>query len=105
LQLSELGRQLRPQAETLLAQAWAFEQALAGEDPMGRLQLGATMTIGNYLTVTMIADFRSRYPTAEVALHVANTEAIAEGVARFELDMGINRGRIPSSRTGHRVLA
>ena len=34
LQLSELGRQLRPQAETLLAQARAFEQALAGEDAM-----------------------------------------------------------------------
>ena len=29
LQLSELGRQLRPGAETLLAQAQGFEQALA----------------------------------------------------------------------------
>jgi DNA-binding transcriptional LysR family regulator len=92
LQLSELGRQLRPQAETLLAQARAFEQALAGEDPVGRLRLGATLTIGNYLAVAMIADFRARYPGAEVALHVANTQAIAEGVARFELDMGMIEG-------------
>jgi DNA-binding transcriptional LysR family regulator len=92
LQLSELGRQLRPQAETLLAQARAFEQALAGEDAMGRLQLGATMTIGNYLAVPMIADFRSRYPGAEIALRVANTQAIAEGVAGFELDVGMIEG-------------
>jgi DNA-binding transcriptional LysR family regulator len=103
LQLSELGRQLRPQAETLLAQARAFEQALAGEDGMGRLHIGATMTIGNYLAVTMIADFRSRYPDADVALTVANTEAIAEGVAGFELDMGMIEGEFqhPELETLH----
>lgn len=103
LQLSELGRQLRPQAETLLAQARAFEQALAGEDGMGRLHIGATMTIGNYLAVTMIADFRGRYRDADVALTVANTETIAEGVAGFELDMGMIEGEFqhPELETLH----
>ncbi len=92
LQLSALGHQLRPQAETLLAQARAFEQALAGENAMGRLTIGATMTIGNYLAVSMIADFRGRYREADVALTVANTETIAAGVAGFELDMGMIEG-------------
>ena len=92
LQLSELGRQLRPQAETLIAQARAFEQALAGDSGMGRLQIGATMTIGNYLAVPMIADFRNRYPDAGIVLSVANTEAIAAGVTGFELDMGMIEG-------------
>jgi DNA-binding transcriptional LysR family regulator len=92
LQLSELGKQLRPQAENLLAQARAFEQALGGEDVMGSLQIGATMTIGNYLAVKMIADFHRRYPQAQIALSVANTETIAERVARFELDMGLIEG-------------
>ena len=103
LQLSELGRQLRPQAETLLAQARAFEQALAGDDTMGRLQIGATLTIGNYLAVPMIADFRNRYPGADIALTVANTEAIAEAVARFELDMGMVEGEFhhPELETVH----
>ena len=40
LQLSELGRQLRPAAERLLAQAQAFEGAMAGEDITGRLRIG-----------------------------------------------------------------
>ena len=103
LQLNELGRQLRPQAETLLAQARGFEQALAGETGMGRLHIGATMTIGNYLAVGMIADFRSRYPDADVALTVANTETIAEGVAGFELDMGMIEGEFqhPELETLH----
>ena len=103
LQLSELGRQLRPQAETLLAQARAFEAALAGDDAMGRLKIGATMTIGNYLAVNMIADFRKRYSGADVVLNVANTESIAAGVAGFELDMGMIEGefRHPELETLH----
>lgn len=103
LQLSELGRQLRPQAETLLAQARAFEAAMAGDDAMGRLHIGATMTIGNYLAVTMIADFRKRYSGADVTLSVANTESIAAAVAGFELDMGMIEGefRHPELDTLH----
>jgi len=103
LQLSELGRQLRPGAETLLARAQGFEQALAGEAGMGRLHIGATMTIGNYLAVGMIADFRGRHPDADVALTVANTESIAEGVAGFELDMGMIEGEFqhPELETLH----
>ena len=92
LQLSELGRQVRPQAETLLAQARAFESAMAGDNTMGRLHIGATMTIGNYLAVTLIADFRQRYAGADVSLSVANTATIATQVAGFELDMGMIEG-------------
>jgi DNA-binding transcriptional LysR family regulator len=103
LQLSELGNQLRPQAENLLAQARAFEQALTGEDVVGQLHIGATLTIGNYLAVNMIADFRRRYPAADIALSVANTQIIAQRVAGFELDMGLIEGEIhhPDLETTH----
>ena len=94
LQLSELGQQLRPQAESLLEQARALEQALSGEEVIGHLQIGATLTIGNYIAVNMIADFRRQYPRADIALRVANTERIAEQVARFELDMGLIEGEL-----------
>ncbi len=94
LQLSELGQQLRPQAESLLEQARALEQALAGEEVIGRLKIGATLTIGNYIAVNMIADFRQHYPQADIVLQVANTETIAEQVASFELDMGLIEGEL-----------
>ena len=57
LKLSDLGRELRPAAENLLAQARAFENALEGGEVMGRLNVGATLTIGNYLAVGMILTF------------------------------------------------
>ena len=92
LQLSELGLQIRPDAEKLLEQATAFEHALAGQDIIGRLQIGATLTIGNYIAVNMIADYRQQNPQADIVLSVANTETIAEQVAGFELDMGLIEG-------------
>jgi DNA-binding transcriptional LysR family regulator len=94
LQLSELGKQLRPEAERLLDQARAFEQALGGEDVVGGLRIGATLTIGNYVAVNMIADFRELHPQADIALRVANTQTIAEQVAGYELDMGLIEGEL-----------
>lgn len=94
LQLSELGRQLRPRAEALLAQASDFEQSLAGDSAGGRLQIGATLTIGNYLAVEMIAAFRRHYPDIDIALGVANLQHIADQVAGFEIDLGMVEGEL-----------
>lgn len=94
LQLSELGQQLRPQAESLLEQARSLEQALTGEDVVGRLEIGATLTIGNYIAVNMIADFRQQNARSDIILRVANTETIAKQVAGFELDMGLIEGEL-----------
>ncbi|AQA17640.1 LysR family transcriptional regulator [Halioglobus japonicus] len=103
LQLSELGREIRPQAEKLLAQAQSLEAALAGAEIPGSLRLGATLTVGNYLTVPMIADFRERHAGADLSLHVANTSEIAAMVADFELDIGMIEGEVnhPRLQTRH----
>ncbi|MEM9256443.1 MAG: LysR family transcriptional regulator [Pseudomonadota bacterium] len=94
LRLSELGRQLRPDAQRLLDQAKEFERALAGGDIQGRVRAGATLTIGNYIAVGMIAAFMKRYPEADIQLSVANTEQIAERVATFQLDAGMIEGEL-----------
>jgi DNA-binding transcriptional LysR family regulator len=94
LQLSELGQQLRPQVESLMEQARSLEQALTGEDVAGRLEIGATLTIGNYIAVNMIADFRQQNTKSDIILRVANTKTIAEQVAGFELDMGLIEGEL-----------
>ncbi len=92
LRLSALGAQLRPRAEALLARARELESAFVGREVAGRIKVGATLTIGNYLAVPMIADFRLLHPDADVALTVANTESVAEQVAGFDLDMGLVEG-------------
>ncbi len=94
LRLNDLGQSLRPQAEALLMQAQEFEKAIDGQPALGDLSIGATLTIGNYLAVSMIAEFRQHHPGARVGLTVANTETIARKVASYELDAGLIEGEL-----------
>lgn len=92
LQINELGRVLRPQAEALLEQARDLEQALARHSDIGHIKVGATLTIGNYLAVGIVARYMAEQPTARVSLEVANTDSIAAKVLDFELDIGLIEG-------------
>lgn len=94
LKLNELGRQLWPRAEALLAQAMEMDQALAHHQDLGLLKVGATLTIGNYLAVGLMAQFKARQASARVQLKVANTQTIVDQVLNFELDLGMIEGEI-----------
>jgi DNA-binding transcriptional LysR family regulator len=94
LQINELGRALRPQAEALLDQAQALEQGFRRHDQVGELKVGATLTIGNYLAVDIMAEFINRYPAAKVQLNVANTAVISQQVLNFDLDVGLIEGEL-----------
>ena len=94
LQLSGLGRSLRAQAEALQEQAREFESQLASHDAVGRLRVGATLSIGNHLLVPEIAHFMREHPNARVTLDVANTAEIARRVLNFEIDIGLVEGEL-----------
>lgn len=92
LQLNELGESIRPRAEALLEQARGLESALARHQGLGHLRVGATLSIGNYLAVEIMARYMGEQAGARVELEVANTEAIVRKVANFELDLGLIEG-------------
>jgi DNA-binding transcriptional LysR family regulator len=94
LQLSALGVSLRAQAEGVLDQARDLERVLERGQPVGRLRVGATLTIGNYVVVPLMARFMRENPEAEVTLAVGNTEEIARQVSNFEIDVGMIEGEI-----------
>lgn len=94
LQLSGLGRALRPRAEALDAHARGFEQALADQSDVGLLRVGATLTIGNYVAVPLMGRFMRDQPGARVSLEIANTQEIARKVLNFEIDVGLVEGEL-----------
>jgi len=94
LQLSQLGRSLRVEAEALLDRARDLERALESGKEVGRLRIGATLTIGNHLAVPLMARFMRQNPGAALTLAVANTEEIARQVANFEIDVGLIEGEV-----------
>jgi len=94
LQLSDLGRSLRAQAEALAEQAQQLENALAARQELGLLRVGATLTIGNYVAVPLMARFMREHKGARVTLEVANTAEIARRVKNFEIDVGLIEGEL-----------
>ena len=94
LQPSDLGNALRARAEAVLDQARELERGLESQHQAARLRVGATLTIGNYLAVPLMARFMRQHPTAEVTLAVANTEEIARQVGNFEIDVGLVEGEV-----------
>lgn len=94
LELSEFGRSVRARGEALEEQAQAFEHALTREGDAGLLRIGATLTIGDYWIVPLVARFVRDRPGARATLHVANTEEIARKVKNFELDVGLVEGEL-----------
>lgn len=93
LKLNALGFQLLPKAVALLDRAEEVEELLHGQQGIGALDLGATLTIGNYLATLLISDFMQRYPGSRVRLQVRNTRGIVEGVRHHELDLGLIEGQ------------
>ena len=92
LQLNAHGNAIRPLAESLMSEAQEVEAALEQREAVGNLNVGATLTIGNYIAIPIIARFKNDYPAVDIRLHVANTEHIAEEVLNFDLDIGLIEG-------------
>ncbi len=92
LTLNALGRQLLPQAVALLDRGSEIENMLNGKSAFGSLDLGATLTIGNYLATLLIGTFMQRQPDCRVRLHVHNTAHVVQRVAHYELDLGLIEG-------------
>jgi DNA-binding transcriptional LysR family regulator len=94
LRLSARGAALRARAETLLELARELERGLADQNVEDRLRVGATLTIGNYVAVPLVARFLRAHPDLALSLEVANTVEIARQVANFELDVGLVEGEV-----------
>jgi DNA-binding transcriptional LysR family regulator len=94
LQLNEQGIALRPKVLALISRAEELESSLIRHNEIAQLKVGATLTIGNYLAVEIMAKFMQQYPAARVELDVENTAAIAAKVRNFELDIGLVEGEL-----------
>ena len=103
LKLNELGRSIRPRAEAVLEHAGELERALESRSDTGPLRVGATMTIGNYLAVPLLAQYTRQYPGTTPTLVIANTEEIARQIANFELDVALIEGAVANDEHLHLI--
>ncbi|WP_051532259.1 LysR substrate-binding domain-containing protein [Brackiella oedipodis] len=81
---------LLPQAEEVLLRCVNIEQMFTGV--YGRLKIGASQTIGNYLLPGLIQRFKQLHPQTDIALFIHNSKEICEGLLNFDFDFGFVEG-------------
>ncbi|MFP4974551.1 selenium metabolism-associated LysR family transcriptional regulator [Paenibacillus sp. CN-4] len=96
IELSDAGAALLPFAvksmelmrETDLAMS-AFTQKLEG-----RLTLGASLTIGEYVLPRLLGPFGKAYPHISIMLKVMNTSQILEEIMKHQLNFGLIEAQV-----------
>ena len=106
--LTEAGRLLAAHAEAVAAAELALaEQLHTLRDPAeaaGRLRLGASTTLAQYVLPGLLPAFRARHPHVQLTLLNANSEHIAEALLRGDLDLGFVEGRSKSRDLHYELL-
>ena len=94
LRLTEAGEVLASHARRLFAVEADAERAIAELKGLvqGRLTVGASLTIGDYLLPQLLGGYRKKHPGIELHLEVANTQVIQRKLRENALDIGLTEG-------------
>ena len=86
LTLSEAGRRLMPQVDTLLQQELDIEFALRNSAELqgGTLRLGATAP---YYTLTLVQRFKARHPQVELSVSAGNSRQMVDALLAYQVDL------------------
>ena len=106
MRLTAAGEMLRAYARQIFAAEEDAERRLAELRGLqsGRLAIGASTTIGNYLLPVILTRFQQLYPGVEVQLDIANTEIIQSRLLANTLDLGFTEGFVDNAQFDARVL-
>lgn len=92
LLINDHGRRLVPHAVAVLEKAAELEALFSADALIRQLRLAASFTIGEYLLPPLISSWKRGHPNSQVRLDIANTRAVIEAVAGFEVDLGFIEG-------------
>ncbi|CAH1055697.1 selenium metabolism-associated LysR family transcriptional regulator [Paenibacillus pseudetheri] len=89
--LSEAGHTLMPYAIRSIQLMRETDQAMSAFTHMleGRLQLGASLTIGEYVLPRLLGPFGKQYPNISIMMKVMNTSQIMEEILKHQLNFGL----------------
>ena len=97
--ITESGYLLYRKAKEILQMIESTKDELQSLDRYvkGRLRIGASLTIGEYVLPKFLSKFSTKYPGIEFELIIENTHHICSKIKNFTLDIGLIEGTTPSS--------
>lgn len=95
LKITESGELLLERAKQMIKiYEQAKEEILDLQNAVrGRMKIGASFTIGEYVLPRLLSDLRRRYEDLEPDVIIGNTEEIVRAVRLLEVDIGLIEGR------------
>ncbi|MDF2963150.1 MAG: LysR family transcriptional regulator [Paenibacillus sp.] len=96
IELSEAGRTLLPFAKRSIDLMKETDISMSKFTHMleGRLHLGASMTVGEYILPRLLGPFGKEYPNISVSMKVINTRQILDEVLNHQLNFGLVEAEI-----------
>ncbi|TGE19836.1 LysR substrate-binding domain-containing protein [Hymenobacter elongatus] len=94
--LTEAGRLLLVHADAVEVLHQQLTDQLHGlhAEAAGRLRLGASTTLAQYVLPPILPGFQARYPHVELTLYNGNSEQIAEALLHGHIDLGFVEGQV-----------
>ncbi|RCW68690.1 LysR substrate-binding domain-containing protein [Pseudorhodoferax soli] len=96
--LNESGRRFLPSALSLLDQGVELENVFNGKAAATPLLIASSMTIGENILPSLIAQWRLTHPRNPVRMLVMNTVEVLHAIAELEADIGFIEG--PQTKRG-----
>lgn len=98
IHLTPAGKTLLQHSETLLAEYrnLEFDMNALAEKHSGKLRIGASTTVAQYVLPPILASFRQKFKDVAVTLTSGNTEQIENALVSDAIDVGIIEGRSKS---------
>ncbi|MDQ6420844.1 selenium metabolism-associated LysR family transcriptional regulator [Paenibacillus sp. LHD-117] len=91
IELTEAGKALMPYAKSSIDLIRDTDQAMSAftKQLKGRLQLGSSLTIGEYILPRLLGPFGQEYPHISISMKVMNTAQIMEDILNHQLNFGL----------------
>lgn len=99
IEITDAGKLLQVETQKILHQVALTERGLRELNDLqrGELNLGCSLTIGNYWLPDKLSEFKQQYPGICVNCTLANAEEICAGTATGTFDLGLVTGDIKAS--------
>ncbi|RTQ49284.1 LysR family transcriptional regulator [Hymenobacter gummosus] len=94
--LTEAGQLLLRYAEQVEALHHQLAEQLhtLHDTTAGRLRLGASSTLAQYVIPPILPGFQARYPRVELTVLIGNSEQVAEALLKGQIDLGLVEGQV-----------
>lgn len=94
LYITEIGKNFLDYAIHIVTLFDEMERGIKDWDSIGRLRMGASITIGTYYLPKYISDFQQMNPNVSINVKIDNSESIEQKIIENELDFALIEGTV-----------